>query len=92
LVERFVNLSSQKSIDFEKGKMDLILNTLPVHHDINPIMTMLKTDGVLVQIGLVKQAFKMNAIPMIFGRKKISGSTIGGITNTVRLLNFCADK
>lgn len=48
LVQRFVNLSSQKSIDFEKGKMDLILNTLPVHHDINPIMTMLKTDGILV--------------------------------------------
>ena len=48
-----MNLSSEESINFEKGKMDLILNTLSVHHDINPIMTLLKNDGILVQIGLI---------------------------------------
>ena len=90
--DRFVVSTSKDSMKFEHGKIDLILNTVAAPQDINAYMNLLTFNGTMVMLGLIKQPYQVNAIPLIFGRKKLAGSTIGGITNTQRMLEFCAQK
>ena len=74
----------------ERGKIDLLLNTVAAPLDLNPYMSLLRTGGTMVMLGLMKEPYEVHTIPLIFGKKKIAGSTIGGITNTMRMLEFCA--
>ena len=73
-----------------KGKFDLIIDTVPYVHDLNPYVSTLKTSGTLVLVGYlgVLDTF-INTVPFILGRKAVAGSVIGGIAETQELLDFC---
>jgi len=73
-----------------KGKFDLIIDTVPYVHDLNPYVSTLRTSGTLVLVGYlgVLDAF-INTVPFILGRKAVAGSVIGGIAETQELLDFC---
>lgn len=72
------------------NQFDLIIDTVPYEHDVNPYMPTLKLDGTLVFVGLVGDVNPaVNTIPMIFKRRNIAGSLIGGIPETQELLDFC---
>lgn len=74
------------------GKFDLLINTIPTSHDMNPFITLLKRDGTMVIVGAVEQIEPgINGAPLIFGRKKIAGSLVGGIKETQEMLNFCGE-
>lgn len=76
-----------------KGKFDLIIDTVPYVHDLNPYVTTLHHSGTLVLVGYLGPLEPMlNTAPMISGRKAISGSMIGGIKETQELLDFCGEK
>ncbi|MFV8325280.1 NAD(P)-dependent alcohol dehydrogenase [Flavobacterium sp. ZS1P14] len=72
------------------GKFDLIIDTVPYVHDINPYVATLNTSGTLVLVGYLGglEPF-LNTVPMILGRKSVAGSLIGGIAETQEMLNFC---
>jgi uncharacterized zinc-type alcohol dehydrogenase-like protein len=72
------------------GKFDLIIDTVPYVHDINPYIGTLNTSGTLVLVGYLGglEPF-LNTVPMILGRKSVAGSLIGGIAETQEMLNFC---
>lgn len=72
------------------GKFDLIIDTVPYVHDINPYVGTLNTSGTLVLVGYLGglEPF-LNTVPMILGRKSVAGSLIGGIAETQEMLNFC---
>ncbi|MCR6631740.1 MAG: NAD(P)-dependent alcohol dehydrogenase [Magnetospirillum sp.] len=75
-----------------KGKLDFILNTVPVGHDANPYMSLLKLDGTMVVVGLLTGLEPpLNGASLIFGRKSIAGSGIGGIAETQEMFDFCAE-
>ncbi len=75
-----------------KGKFDLIIDTVPNIHDINPYISTLSLDGTLVLVGyLGKLDPFLNTTPLIMGRKSVAGSVIGGIKETQEMLNFCAE-
>lgn len=74
------------------NKFDLIIDTVPVKHDINPYLPLLNVDGTLVLLGQVGPIMEPTTIPMIFGRRRIAGSLIGGIKETQELLDLCAEK
>jgi uncharacterized zinc-type alcohol dehydrogenase-like protein len=72
------------------GKFDLIIDTVPYAHDLNPYIATLKPSATLVLVGyLGPQEPILNTAPMVFGRKAVSGSLIGGIAETQELLDFC---
>jgi len=79
--------SQMKSV---AGKFDLIIDTVPSIHDVNPYVTTLNINGTLVLVGYLGELDPMlNSVPMIMGRKSVAGSVIGGIAETQELLDFC---
>src|SRR6267143_1604013 len=75
------------------GKYDLIIDTVPYAHDLNPYLPVLSLDGTLVLVGLLGDLEPaLNTVPLILGRKSVAGSVIGGIAETQELLDFCGEQ
>ncbi|MBF0505461.1 MAG: NAD(P)-dependent alcohol dehydrogenase [Nitrospirae bacterium] len=73
-----------------KGRFELIIDTVPYAHDLNPYMPSLTLNGTLVLVGFLGGLEPvLNTVPMIMGRKSVAGSVIGGIPETQELLDFC---
>jgi len=73
-----------------KGKFDLIIDTVPYTHDLNPYIATLNINGTLVLVGYLGPLEPiLHTVPMILGRKSIAGSVIGGIAETQEMLDFC---
>ena len=76
-----------------KGKFDLIIDTVPYDHDINPYISTLTINGTLVLVGYIgKMEEALFTPPMILGRRSVAGSVIGGIKETQEMLDFCGKK
>ncbi len=73
------------------GRFDFILNTVPVKHDIQPYLLLLKPGGAQVIVGAIDM-LELHSGLLLGGRKLLSGSAIGGIRETQELLDFCAEK
>lgn len=74
-----------------KGKFDLVIDTVPSIHDLNPYLPTLAIDGTLVLVGYLGGLEPaLDTIPLIMGRKSVAGSLIGGMAETQELFDFCA--
>lgn len=73
------------------GSFDFLLNTVPVKHDINPYLQILKRDSTMVMVGAIEPLEPMNGGNLIMGRKRVAGSLIGGIKETQEMLDFCGE-
>ncbi|MBQ0788074.1 MAG: NAD(P)-dependent alcohol dehydrogenase [Oceanihabitans sp.] len=72
------------------GHFDVIIDTVPYAHDLNPYINTLNTNGTLVVIGYLGPLDPaLVTVPLIMGRKAVAGSLIGGIKETQELLDFC---
>lgn len=81
--------SQMKSV---AGKFDLIIDTVPYVHDVNPYISTLNINGTLVLVGYLGGLEPiLNTVPMILGRKAVAGSVIGGIAETQEMLDFCGE-
>jgi len=82
--------TDEKQMENAQGLFDLIIDTVPYSHDLNPYVGTLNTNGTLVLVGYLGPLDPMlNSVPMILGRKTVAGSLIGGIAETQELLDFC---
>lgn len=90
--EGYVVSTDPESIMAEAGKLDLILNTICNHHSLDPFYALLATHGTLVNIGCIAAPMSYNQMAIIFRRLSISGSVVGGISDTKEVLRFCAEK
>ena len=69
---------------------DVIIDTVPYTHDLNPYINTLALDGALVLVGLVGDLEStLSTVPLILGRRSVAGSLIGGIAETQEMLDFC---
>ena len=73
------------------GSFDLILNTVSANLDLADYLGLLKLDGTLVELGMPEHPMEVPAPALIFGRRSIAGSLIGGIAETQQMLDFCAE-
>lgn len=72
-----------------KGQFDLIIDTVPYAHDLNPYLPTLSLNGTQVLVGYLGDLDPvLNTVPLIMGRKSVAGSVIGGITETQEMLDF----
>ncbi|HEY9877160.1 MAG TPA: NAD(P)-dependent alcohol dehydrogenase [Leptolyngbyaceae cyanobacterium] len=75
-----------------KRRFDLIIDTVPTEHDLNPYLPTLSLSGTLVLVGFLGNLVPtLNTVPLIMGRKSIVGSLIGGIAETQEMLDFCGE-
>ena len=73
-----------------QGRFDLIIDTVPYVHDVNPYIPTLATNGTLVLVGYLGGLEPiLNTVPMVLRRKSVAGSLIGGIAETQEMLDFC---
>ena len=86
--EVLISTDSKQMAEFA-GRFDFLLNTIPVMHDINPYLPLLKIDSTMVIVGAIGVLEGMDTGGLIFGRKRVSGSLIGGIKETQEMLDFC---
>ena len=74
------------------GTFDLIVNTVAASHDLDPFIHLLKRDGTMVLVGAPEHAHPSPSVmAMIFGRRTLAGSLIGGLPETQEMLDFCAE-
>jgi len=74
------------------GKFDLIIDTAPSAHDLNPYLPTLTFDGALVLVGFLGAVEPpLRTPPLILARRSVSGSLIGGIPETQEMLDFCGE-
>jgi uncharacterized zinc-type alcohol dehydrogenase-like protein len=68
---------------------DFILDCVSADHDINTLIGLLKRDGNMTLVGAPEKPMALASFNLIFGRKSLSGSPIGGIQETQEMLDFC---
>ncbi len=73
-------------------KFDLIINSVSASHNLTPYLGILKIDGTMVLLGVPPDLSQVAAGALIGGRKRLTGSLIGGIKETQEMLNFCMSK
>jgi len=73
------------------GTFHFILDTISAEHDINAYIGMLGLDGNITLVGAPDKPLPVSAFALLFGRKSISGSLIGGIRETQEMLDFCGE-
>jgi uncharacterized zinc-type alcohol dehydrogenase-like protein len=73
----------------QAGSFNFILDTIAAKHDINAYINMLGLDGNITLVGAPEEPLAVSAFALIFGRKSLSGSLIGGIKETQEMLDFC---
>lgn len=90
--KKFVVTSDPKNFASVMGSLDLIVDTVSAKHDFTPYMASLKIGGTLALVGASPDPNEVRAFALIFGRKHLAGSLIGGIKETQEMLDFCAKK
>jgi uncharacterized zinc-type alcohol dehydrogenase-like protein len=71
------------------GSFDFILDAVSADHDINAYINLLRRDGTLTLVGAPEKPLAVSAFGLLFGRRSLSGSPIGGIRETQEMLDFC---
>ena len=85
-----VNSTDEGQVAAAAGTLDFILDTVAASHDLDPMVNALKRDGVLCLVGVPPTPHPSPTVmPLVFGRRTIAGSLIGGLQETQELLDFC---
>jgi uncharacterized zinc-type alcohol dehydrogenase-like protein len=71
------------------GSFDFILDTIAADHDINAYINLLRRDSNITLVGALEKPLAVSAFGLLFGRRNLSGSLIGGIAETQEMLDFC---
>lgn len=74
------------------NSFDFILDTVSAVHDLNAYLWLLKRDGTMTLVGAPETPQAVSAMSLIFGRRRLAGSPIGGLRETQEMLDFCADN
>lgn len=73
------------------GSFDFILDAVSADHDVSAYINLLRRDGNLTLVGAPEKPLSIPAFSLIFGRRSLSGSPIGGIAQTQEMLDFCGE-
>jgi uncharacterized zinc-type alcohol dehydrogenase-like protein len=73
------------------GSFDYILDAVAAEHDINAYIQLLRRDGNITLVGAPDKPLAVPVFGLIFKRRSLSGSPIGGIPETQEMLNFCGE-
>ncbi|MGA0544748.1 NAD(P)-dependent alcohol dehydrogenase [Brevundimonas sp. VNH65] len=87
----FLINSDKDAMKAAAEKFDLIINTVSATHEIAGHLQLLARDGTMVMLGLTTEGLPVFAMPLLWRRRSVAGSLIGGIRETQEMLDFCAE-
>ena len=87
---RFLQTTDEAQVKSAASHFDFIVDTVASRHDYNLGVNMLKTDGTLICLGAPPEPMDLMAFPLLFQRRRVVGSLIGGLPETQEMLDFCA--
>jgi alcohol dehydrogenase (NADP+) len=73
------------------GTFNFILDCVSAEHDVNAYLGLLRRDGTVCLVGAPEKPFPVSAFRLLMGRHSLSGSAIGGISETQEMLEFCGE-
>ena len=88
---KFLLTSDKEQVKSVSNYFDFILDTVSAPHDYNTYLSMLNTNGVMVCVGAPSEPAVVPAFNLIFQRRSLAGSLIGGIPETQEMLDYCAE-
>ena len=83
--------SGRAQMKAHTGSFDFILNTVAAPHDLNALMSLLKREGTMTLVGIPDKDPTLRVSNLIFKRRNLAGSLIGGIKETQEMLDYCAE-
>jgi uncharacterized zinc-type alcohol dehydrogenase-like protein len=89
--DHYYATSDPKTFEELRGTFDIILSTVSAPIDLDAFLSLLRTDGALVNVGAPEEPVSINLFSVLNGRKTLAGSGIGGIRETQEMLDFCAE-
>lgn len=87
----FVVTTDEEQLKAVANSFDFILDTLSANHDYNKYIGLLKTGGTLICVGLPTELIQIPPFNIVFTRKCVAGSLIGGLPETQEMLDYCAE-
>jgi uncharacterized zinc-type alcohol dehydrogenase-like protein len=81
----------QEAMSQHTSTFDFLLNTIPVKHQANPYINLLKRDATMVFVGAIEPIEPIHMGLLVLKRKNIAGSLIGGIQETQEMMDFCGE-
>jgi len=87
---QFVLTRDEAQMKAVASSFDFILDTVSAEHDYSTYLDLLRSDGVMVCVGVPPVPAQIPAMNLIFGRKSLAGSLIGGLPETQEMLDYCA--
>lgn len=75
----------------QAGSFDFVLDTVSAEHNVSAYLDLLKLDGTLAMVGASPTPLPVAVGSLLFRRRALAGSIIGGIRETQEMLDFCAD-
>ncbi|KAI3863266.1 hypothetical protein MKX03_011689 [Papaver bracteatum] len=87
----FIVSTDPRQMQAARRSLDFILDTVSATHSLGPVLELLKVNGTLSMVGAPDKPMDLPAFPLIFGKRTVKGSIIGGIKETQEMLNVCAE-
>ncbi len=87
----FALTTNEETLNGLAGSFDLIIDTVSAQHDYNQYLALLKTNGVMVLLGVPPKPSEVQAGQLIMKRRSLVGSLVGGIKETQEMLDYCAE-
>ena len=88
----FLDSTNPDAMAAGAGKFDFIISTVSCKFDLSAYINLLAMDGTLVLVGAPAEPLPLPSFPLLFGRRRIAGSIIGGTKDTQEMLDFCGEK
>lgn len=87
--DEFLDSTNADAVAAKASSFDFIISTISAPFDINAIVNLLSFNGTLVLVGAPAEPLALGTFPLLFGRRKVGGSIIGGTKETQEMLDFC---
>lgn len=84
--------TNAESMKAASGHFSLVIDTVPVTHEVQPFLNLLRPNGTLIIVGALAPLPGLDGLGLVFGNRAMAGSAIGGLPETQEMLDFCAAK
>ncbi|KAJ6810895.1 putative cinnamyl alcohol dehydrogenase 6 [Iris pallida] len=89
--DNFLVSTDLKQMQAGGRSLDYIIDTVAAKHSLGPILELLKVSGTMVLVGAPDKPVDLPSFPLIFGKRVVAGSLIGGMTETQEMMNLCGE-